>query len=124
MVAKANPSRHASEEVDAYLENLPGDVQQALQRVRDIIRKTVPDCTERVSYGIPMFRLTTDLVGLSAAKNHCSLHSASTELMKTMADELREYRVSGATIQFKPEKPLPEELVVRILHARMAEMGF
>ena len=82
-MSKIKPSRHAPQEIDAYLEPLPDDVRSALERLRSIIRETAPECTERVSYGIPIFRLERDLVGLSAAKKHCSLHSMSTSLIRT-----------------------------------------
>jgi len=38
-----------------------------------------------------------------------------------MADELRGVEVSGSTIHFTPDRPLPEELIVRILQARIRE---
>jgi uncharacterized protein YdhG (YjbR/CyaY superfamily) len=122
-MARAKTSRHAPEEIDAYLEPLPEDVRSVLERLKTIIREIAPDCTERVSYGIPIFRLKKDLVGISAQKNHCSLHSMSPPLMKAMADELKGFNVSGATLHFAPEKPLPRELVEKIVRARMQEPG-
>jgi uncharacterized protein YdhG (YjbR/CyaY superfamily) len=97
-MSKPKPSRHAPEEIDAYLADLPDEVRASLERVRGIVRAAAPECTERVSYGIPIFRLGKDLVGLSAQKNHCSLHSMSPALMKTMAGELKVVKVSGATV--------------------------
>jgi uncharacterized protein YdhG (YjbR/CyaY superfamily) len=122
-VAKPKPSRHAPDEIDAYLAPLPEDVCSALERVRGIVRETAPRCTERVSYGIPIFRLGKDLVGISAQKTHCSLHSMSPPLMKAMAEELKGVKVSGATLHFAPDEPLPSELIVRIVQERMRELG-
>ena len=123
-MSKTGPSRHAPEEIDAYLEVLPDDVRSALERVRTIIRETAPECTERVSYKIPIFRLGKDLVGMSAQKNHCSLHSMSPPLMKAMAEELKGVSVSGATIRFTPESPLSSGLIKKIVRERMKETGF
>jgi uncharacterized protein YdhG (YjbR/CyaY superfamily) len=123
-MSKAQPSRHAPEEIDAYLADLPDDVRSSLERVRSIIRETAPECTERVSYGIPIFRLLKDLIGMSAQKNHCSLHSMSPPLMKAMAKELKSVKVSGATIHSTPENPLPKSLVEKIVRERMKEIGF
>jgi uncharacterized protein YdhG (YjbR/CyaY superfamily) len=123
-MSKAKPSRHAPEEIDAYLAALPDDIQSSLERVRNIIRETAPECTERISYKIPIFRLGEDLVGVSAQKNHCALHSMSPPLMKAMTEELKGVKVSGATIHFTPEKPLPTELVERIVRERMREVGY
>ena len=120
-MAKPKASRNAPEEVDAYLAELSEDDRAILEQVRGIIRETASGCTERVSYGIPIFRLRRDLVGISAQKDHCSLHSMSPSLMKMMADELTGYRVSGATIHFTPDAPLPKELITRIVQKRMRE---
>ena len=122
-MSRSDPSRHAPEEVDAYLEALPDDVRSTLERVRRIIRETAPDCTERVSYQIPIFRLRKDLVGMSAQKNHCALHSMSPPLMKAMAEELKGVKVSGATIHFTPETPLSRGLIEKILRERIKESG-
>jgi uncharacterized protein YdhG (YjbR/CyaY superfamily) len=122
-LGKADASRHAPEEVDAYLEAFPDDVRSALERVRRVIRETVPDCTERVSYGIPIFRLRKDLVGMSAHEHHCSLHSTSPSLMRVMAEELEGLGVSGATIHFTPQQPLPEALIESIVRERTKESG-
>jgi uncharacterized protein YdhG (YjbR/CyaY superfamily) len=122
-MSKPKPSRHTPEEIDAYLADMPEDKRLALARVRGIIRDTAPDCTERVSYGIPIFRLRKDLVGLSASKKHCALHSMSPPLMKAMDNELNGVKVSGATIHFTPEEPLSRELVEAVVQRRIAEIG-
>lgn len=123
-MSRADASRHAPEEIDAYLAALPDAVRLSLERVRDIVRATAPACTERVSYKIPIFRLRKDLVGMSAHKHHCSLHTMSPPLVDSLADELRGVKVSGATVHFTPESPLPRELVERIVRERMREVGF
>ena len=123
-MSKTDASRHAPQEINAYLGALPDDVRSALERVRGIIRETAPQCTERVSYQIPIFRLRRDLVGISAQKNHCSLHTMSPPLMVAMAEELGGQKISGATIHFTPENPLSRELIEKIVQKRMAESGF
>jgi uncharacterized protein YdhG (YjbR/CyaY superfamily) len=113
--------RHAPEEVDRYLEPLPDDVRASLERVRDIVRQTAPECTERVSYGITIFRLQKDLVGMSAQKNHCSLHTMSPSLVRAMVEELKGVKVSGATIHFTPQEPLSRAFIELIVQERMKE---
>ena len=122
-MSRTDASRQAPEEVDGYLAALPDDVRASLERVRDIVRETAPDSTERISYGIPIFRLRKDLVGMSAQTNHCSLHTMSPPLMDAMADELKDVKVSGATIHFTHRAPLPGKLVERIVRERIKEAG-
>ncbi len=121
-MTKPDAARHAPGEIDAYLAAQPDDVRAALERVRSIVRATAPDCTERVSYGVPIFRQGKDLVGLSAQKDHCALHSMSPGLMKTIRVEFRGFKVSGATIHFTPEAPLSRDLIEAIVRARLAEL--
>lgn len=121
-MAKSNVARNAPEEVDAYLASLSADVGAALADVRDVIRRAAPGATERISYRIPIFRLTRDLVGISAHGKHCSLHTMSPSLVRGMRDELKGVEMSGATIHFTPDSPLPAAMVERIVKARIDEL--
>ncbi|MDX1435957.1 MAG: DUF1801 domain-containing protein [Anaerolineales bacterium] len=121
-MGKSDPSRHAPEEIDDYLAALPDDVRKSLERMRQIIRATAPECTERVSYKIPIFRWGKDLVGISAQKNHCAFHTMSPKLVKSMKAELENVKVSGATIHFTAHDPLPEDLVEDIVRRRIGEI--
>lgn len=108
--------------VDEYLLALSTEVRDALQHVRDLVMSTAPGVTERISYGIIVFRLNRDLVGLASQKKHCSFYTMSPGLVKTMGNELKGYSVSGATLHFTPEEPLPDALIKSILAGRLAEM--
>jgi uncharacterized protein YdhG (YjbR/CyaY superfamily) len=46
----------------------------------------------------------------------------SPPLMKAMAADLKGLKVSGATIRFTPENPLPANLIERIVRERMNEI--
>jgi uncharacterized protein YdhG (YjbR/CyaY superfamily) len=121
--SKAGPDRHAPEEVDEYLDRLPQTVRDELEALRRIVRDVAPGCTERVSYGIPIFRTNKDLVGMSAQKRHCSLHTMSPPLADRIRAEVPGLVVSGATVHFTPEAPLERDLVERIVRDRLHELG-
>ena len=120
---RVDASRHAPDEIDAYLAALPDDVRLCLERVRRIVREIAPESTERVSYGVPIFRLQVDLVGMSARAGRCSLHTMSPSLVRAMAEELKGVKVSGATIHFTTDSPLPTDLIAGIVRRRMAEIA-
>ena len=82
----------------------------------------MPEVKERIAYKIPVYSLKRDLVGFASQKNHCSLYTMSPRLVEDMRSELMDVRVSGATIHFTPEEPIPEALVVKILRARIQEL--
>ena len=115
-----------AESVDGYLELLPGEGRVTLEKLRMIIKAAAPGTTEVISYRIPVFKYEgRPLVGIGAAKNHCSFFTMSSsmipKLARMRARELRGYEVSGATIHFSPDKPLPAGLVTKLVRGRIAE---
>jgi len=122
-MTKPDPSRNAPSEVDAYLAAQPDDVRAELERLRGIIHELAPEVTERVSYRIPIFRLKRDLIAFSAHTNHCALHVMSQSLLDALADDLRGVKISGLTLHFTPDKPLPWDLVEKIVRRRAQEIG-
>ncbi len=123
MGPEQKPSRRAPEEVDAYFDAFDEPVRAELNRIRRLIHDMAPDVTERVSYGIPIFRLGKDLIGLSVSENNCSLHTMSPALMRAMKKELHgRVKTSGATIQFTTESPIPDDILREILRRRIIEI--
>ena len=109
--------------VDRYLAGLPGDKRTALEDLRQVIRSMVPGVRERISYGTAViFALKYDLVGFVAQPKHLSFLTMSPSLASAMKAEIQQtHDVSGATIHFSPENPLPRSLVESILHGRIRE---
>ena len=116
-------SKHDPDAVDAYLDSLPEDERSALQELRRLIKERVPEVQERISYGTAIiFARKRDLVGFVAQAKHLSFFTMSPQLAKNMQDEIKTtHKLSGATIHFSPENPLPEPLVKKILEARLQE---
>ena len=98
--------------VDEYLANTPEPAQSTLKHIRAVIKSVVPkETTEVISYGIPMFKFNGMLVGYAAFKKHCSLFPTGSGVLDRFAKELKGYRTSKGTIQFPPDKPLPDALI-------------
>jgi uncharacterized protein YdhG (YjbR/CyaY superfamily) len=114
--------RAAPISVQDYLASIPADAQEALENLRTVIRKVVPDAVEVISYQIPTFRYNERmLVAYSAHKNHCSLHLMSKSLMSVYKEELKPYETTTASIHFTLKQPLPPALVNRLIKARIDE---
>jgi len=116
-------TKHDPDAVDGYLAGLPDDQRQTLEALRRVIKATVPGVQERISYGTSViFARQRDLVGFVAQAKHLSFFIMSPELARAMREEITQtHRLSGATIHFSPERPLPAALVERILQARLKE---
>lgn len=123
-MSKTGPNRHAPAEVDAYLAAQADAFRETLEQLREIIRRIAPDCSERVSYKIPIFRLKKDFVAISAAKRHVGFHTMSKAIPVDMKDELKAAGIwiSGTTFHIKPGTELPIELLETALRARLAEL--
>lgn len=111
-----------TDEVDAYLANIPSDMRDALESLRQTIRAAAPDAVEGMNYGAPAFRYRDrPLVAYGAAKNHCSFYVMAPAVMEAIADELKPYDTSKGTIRFTPDALLPDALVTKLVKARMAQ---
>jgi len=123
-MAKPDPRRHAPSEVDEYLAAQEPEFRATLEQLRSAIHAVAPDCTERVSYRIPIFRLRTDFVAISATKHHCALHTMSKAVPVAMKDALQAAGIgtSGTTLHFQPSIEVPASLVESVLHRRRAEV--
>ena len=112
----------AAKTADEYLAGLPEPAQSTLTHVRAVIRSVVPkDTTEVISYGIPMFKYNGMLVGYAAFAKHCSLFPTGSGVIEKFAKDLKSYRTSRGTIQFPPDKPLPDALLKKIVKQRVKE---
>lgn len=102
--------------VDAYLDALPEKQKVALTHLREIIRETAPTAEEVISYGMPAYKYHGMLVYFATFKKHCSLFAVNNDVFE---QESEDYKTSKGTIQFSPEKPIPDDLVKRIVQFRM-----
>jgi uncharacterized protein YdhG (YjbR/CyaY superfamily) len=116
-------SKNDTAAVDAYLATLPAPERATLQKLRVLIKETVPGIDERISYGTAvMFSRGLDLFGFVAQRKHLSFLTASPKLAAAMKAEIsKTHKVSGATIHFSPDDPLPPALVKKIVRARVRE---
>lgn len=119
----AKKSKNDPQAVSAYLATLPEAEREALGRLRTLIKKIVPRVDERISYGTTvMFSRGLDLVGFVSQPKHLSFFTASPKLALAMKSEItKTHKVSGATIHFSPDNPLPKQLVEKILRERVRE---
>jgi uncharacterized protein YdhG (YjbR/CyaY superfamily) len=105
--------------VDDYIAAQSAEAQPRLRELRAIIRATVPGAAEVISYGLPTYRLAVGPVAyFGAAKRHCALYGAVPD---AFADELRGFDTSKGTLRFPLDKPIPADLVRKLVLARVAE---
>jgi uncharacterized protein YdhG (YjbR/CyaY superfamily) len=110
--------------VDGFLEELSAEKRAALASLRNIIRDEAPEALECINYGVPAFRLHgMALVAFGAGSRHCSFYPMSPSVQASFAAELAGFTTSRGTIRFQPEKPIPEDLIRKLVRARIVEIG-
>ena len=106
-----------------YLTTLTGEQRAVIEEFRDAIRAAAPDAEEGFSYGMPLFRLDgKPLVWYAAWKKHYSLYPLSAAMLREHAAEIEGYETAKGTIRFPASRPLPLDLVKKLVRARIAEL--
>jgi uncharacterized protein YdhG (YjbR/CyaY superfamily) len=109
--------------IDAYLSDVPPEKKAALQKVRALVKKTVPKATETMAWGMPMFKYNGKYVlGFCAFKEHCSIFPMSGRILTRYKPKLDAFAMSKGTIRFTPDKPIPASIVKAIVKDRMKEI--
>jgi uncharacterized protein YdhG (YjbR/CyaY superfamily) len=107
--------------VDEYLADAPEPQRSTLQALRAMLRKLLPSATEEMSYGVPAFKVAGKAVaGYAWAKGHCSYFPHSGEVLASLAEDLDGYDWSKGTLRFPVDRPLPKDLVARLVATRLS----
>jgi uncharacterized protein YdhG (YjbR/CyaY superfamily) len=110
--------------VEEYLATLPDDRRAAVETLRRTIRAAAPDAVETIAYSMPAFRSHDGqfLVSYAAYKRHFSLFPASGAAVAVLGDEIAPFLAGKGTIRFPADRPIPVELVTKVVAIRLAEV--
>jgi len=108
------------ETIDEYIADFPPDVQAILEKLRATIRKAAPDAEEAMKYRLPTFVLNGNLVHFGAFKKHIGFYATPTGNEK-FRKELSVYEGAKGSVQFPLDKPIPYDLVSRMVKFRVKE---
>ena len=113
-------NNNSYQSIDEYISQYPSDVQEKLKKFRKVIKEAAPAAEEKISYRMPTFTLHGNLVHFAAYEKHIGFYPAPSGI-EAFKEELAEYKTSKGAIQFPIDKPLPYELITRIVKFRVAE---
>lgn len=112
-----------TDSINSYIETFPENVQEILQELREIIKKTAPNSEESISYGMPAFKLNgKPLVYFGGFKNHVGFYALPSG-NEVFQKELSNYKTGKGSIQFPLEKEMPWKLIEKIVKFRMEEIN-
>lgn len=106
--------------IDEYINTFPKDIQKILTKLRKVINEAAPEAKEAISYQIPTFKLNGNLVHFAGYKNHIGFYPTPSAINE-FKNELGSFELSKGTIKFPIDKPIPFDLVRRIVEYRVLE---
>jgi uncharacterized protein YdhG (YjbR/CyaY superfamily) len=108
---------------DDYFKSIPDPQKAELERIRQLVRRIVPEAEEATSYGMPAFKYRKrPLLGFKVSKNHLSVFPFSPEAIDAARGALAGFDLSKGTVRFTPENPIPEAALEQLLRHRMLEI--
>jgi uncharacterized protein YdhG (YjbR/CyaY superfamily) len=112
--------RTSFDDIDSYIASFPEDTRALLEQIRSTVRKAAPEAKEIINYGMPTFVLNRNLVHFAAFKNHIGFYPTPSGI-EAFKKELSVYEGSKGSVQFPLNKPIPLDLITRIVKFRVKE---
>lgn len=109
------------DEIDRYIAAFPAEVQAILGKIRSTIREVAPEAQETISYRMPAFKLGGVLIYFAAFKNHIGIYppvKGDEKLKKALAP----YAGPKGNLRFPLDKPMPYDLIRRVVKRRLKEL--
>lgn len=106
--------------IDDYIADFEPRVRTLLNKVREAIRRAVPDAEEVISYRMPAFKRNGVLLYFAAFKDHIGLYppvKGDAALMKA----IRPYAGPKGNLKFPLDQSIPYGLITKIAKTRRAQ---
>jgi len=108
-------------EIDNYISSFPIDVQEILKQIRIVIKETAPEARECIAYRMPAYKTNgKPLVYFAGFKSHIGFYATPTGHQQ-FVEELSKYKQGKGSVQFPLNKPIPFDLIKRIVEFRLKE---
>jgi len=108
-------------DVDAYIEQATKEAQPLLQKLRQLIKATLPKCEEKIWYNVPFYFMDSEVVGFAVLKKHVSVGIGPAVMTETEREKLEAtgYHTGKGTFQIKFDQKIPAEHFKRLLKAKV-----
>jgi uncharacterized protein YdhG (YjbR/CyaY superfamily) len=114
-------NRSTTGSIDEYIAGFPPETQTALRELRALIKASAPDATETISYAMPTFDLNgRHLVHFAGYEKHVGFYPVPSGI-EAFKEELKPYKSGKGSVQFPLGRPLPTDLIRRIVEFRAGQ---
>lgn len=112
-------TNYAAEDVDAYIASADVAARPKLEELRDLVRATLPDAEEGISWGVPFYKHDGPVGGFAAYKQHVSF--GLNEVIDADDREKLEaqgYKTGKKTVQIAFDQAVPTATLEKMLEAQ------
>lgn len=109
--------------IDDYFNAQPEKTKKALIELKKCILNAKPNATELFNYNIPAYSLveggkSEQQIMIGGYKKYVGLYPHPTTMEK-FNSELKGFKIGKGSVQFPLDKPLPKDLIERMIKFRM-----
>jgi uncharacterized protein YdhG (YjbR/CyaY superfamily) len=106
--------------IDEYLAKIEPAKRKALERIRALAKKAVPEADETISYGMPTLKYQgKPLLGFDAHANHIGVYPYSGHVIEMLSEKLRTYKTTKGAIRVPLDTPIPERTLRAVIDCRL-----
>jgi uncharacterized protein YdhG (YjbR/CyaY superfamily) len=107
-------------QVDAYLAKVEPGKRKALERIRALAKKAVPEAEETISYGMPTLTYRgKPFLGFAARANHIGIYPYSGHVIDKLGEQLQAYETSKGAIRIPLDTAIPESTLRAVIDCRL-----
>lgn len=113
--------RSTAGSIDEYIAEFPPETRKVLEELRALVKASAPEATEKISYAMPTFDLNgRHLVHFAGYAKHIGFYPVPSGI-EAFEEELKPYKSGKGSAQFPLGRPMPTDLIRRIVEHRVAE---
>ncbi len=99
---------------------LPEEVQEQAELLRNTIQKAAPKAEEVISYNMPAYKMNKVLVYFAVYKHHIGFYPTGSGIA-AFQKEISAYKSSKGAVQFPIGEKLPLELISKMVKFRLEQ---
>lgn len=107
--------------IEEHIRSFPESTQKVLYEFRKLIKALAPEAEESMAYGMPAYKTHgKPLVYFNAFRSHIGFYATPTG-HAAFEKDLSPYKQGKGSVQFPLNKPMPWELIKKIIEFRIRE---
>lgn len=110
------------DKVDEYIASFPLATRQQLEKIRKLVGTIAPEAEEGFNYKMPSYKLMgKPLVYFAGFKSHIGVYALPSS-HAAFREKLKSFKTGKGSVQFPIDKPLPLELIKKMILFRKREI--